>query len=349
MKPIKLIMSAFGPFATETEIDFSVFGGSGLFLISGETGSGKTTIFDGISFALYGEASGGKERRTTKSFRSDFASADAETFVYFEFSHLGKTYQLKRSPEYEKKKVRGEGLTKVPAKAELVVVESGDVFVKTEEVNAKINEIIGLNRDQFSKTVMIPQGDFLSIINAKSDERKLLFRKIFDTAVFSEIQDKLKAKRDVASDRVASLYQTIKECKTFVAVSEEICPKALLDEYFSNPQYVEKILEVLDFQNEKLLTENERIKEEQTALDKSLVKLISLENVNSQFEELADLTKRHEELIKQKENYKSLESRVKKAKNAVLIQPYYDNLVSLKKSFDVENEALIVWPPNAKS
>ena len=111
MKPLKLILSAFGPYANETVIDFTRFGEDGIFLIAGDTGAGKTTIFDAISFALYGEASGGKERRRSKTFRSDYASPRTETFVELTFEHKGETWRIRRNPEYERPKKTGDGTT----------------------------------------------------------------------------------------------------------------------------------------------------------------------------------------------------------------------------------------------
>ena len=111
MKPVKLILSAFGPYADQTEIDFRRFGETGIFLIAGDTGAGKTTVFDAISFALYGEASGGKERRGSKSFRSDYALPETETYVEFTFSHRREIWTVRRNPEYIRAKARGEGTT----------------------------------------------------------------------------------------------------------------------------------------------------------------------------------------------------------------------------------------------
>ncbi len=191
MRPIRLTLSAFGPYAGETGIDFSVLGEDGVFLITGDTGTGKTTIFDAISFALYGEGSGGKERRRSKSFRSDYAAPGARTFVELTFSHRGGTYRVRRNPEYERPKKTGEGMTVQPADAQLIDLDSGEVTEGQQDVNTKIYELLGLTQDQFSRTVMIAQGDFLKILNATSDERKALFQKLFDTSLYADLQQKL--------------------------------------------------------------------------------------------------------------------------------------------------------------
>ena len=209
MKPIKLEMSAFGPYADKTTIDFSVLGEDGIFLVAGDTGAGKTTIFDAISFALYGEASAGKERRISKSFRSDFASADSETYVKLLFEHHGATWAIKRNPEYERPRLRGEGMTKKNADAEIENIDTGQIITGITHVNSTILELLGLTQDQFNQTVMIAQGDFLKILNAKSDVRKEIFKKIFHTSIYSDIQNKLKERDSKYRKERENLEHTI--------------------------------------------------------------------------------------------------------------------------------------------
>ena len=192
MKPIHLILSAFGPYADETHVDFSRFGEDGIYLIAGDTGAGKTTIFDAISFALYGEASGGKERRRSKSFRSDYASARTETFVELTFRHRGETWRIRRNPEYERPKKSGEGTTIQTASAKLANLDTDAEIEGLTEVNARVYELMGLTQDQFTQTVMIAQGDFLKILNASSDDRRALFQKLFNTAIYANLQWKLR-------------------------------------------------------------------------------------------------------------------------------------------------------------
>jgi len=192
MKPLNLTLSAFGPYARESSVDFYRFGEDGLFLIAGDTGAGKTTLFDAISFALYGEASGGKERRKSKSFRSDYASGKTETWVELTFRHKEGTWRVRRNPEYERPKKSGEGFTIQTAWAQLTNLDTGETFEGLTEVNGKVYELLGLTQDQFTQTVMIAQGDFLKILNASSDDRKALFQKLFNTSVFAGLQMKLK-------------------------------------------------------------------------------------------------------------------------------------------------------------
>ena len=191
MKLQTLTLCAFGPFKGETVVDFAAFHGQ-IFLLTGETGAGKTSIFDAISFALYGEASGGKERRSGRSFRSDYADPDTPTYVTLTFSEAGKTYTVTRSPEYERTKKRGSGTTTVPAAATLTTEGEERVVTRIDEVDARVREIIGLDRRQFSRTVMIAQGDFLRILNAGSDERKAMFQNLFHTEIYARAEAALR-------------------------------------------------------------------------------------------------------------------------------------------------------------
>ena len=191
MRPVKLTISAFGPYAGCQVIDFEKLGKKGIYLITGDTGAGKTTIFDAIVFALYGEASG--ENRETTMFRSKYAKEDTETFVEMEFEYRNRIYKVRRNPEYMRKSKRGEGMTKQVADAFLEYPDSRNVVTKTKEVTRAVQELIGLNREQFSQVAMIAQGDFLKLLLAKTEDRIKIFRQIFNTGIYKTIQDKLRA------------------------------------------------------------------------------------------------------------------------------------------------------------
>lgn len=191
MRPVKLTISAFGPYAGCQVIDFEKLGKKGIYLITGDTGAGKTTIFDAIVFALYGEASG--ENRETTMFRSKYAKEDTETFVEMEFEYRNLIYKVRRNPEYMRKSKRGEGMTKQVADAFLEYPDSRNVVTKTKEVTRAVQELIGLNREQFSQVAMIAQGDFLKLLLAKTEDRIKIFRQIFNTGIYKTIQDKLRA------------------------------------------------------------------------------------------------------------------------------------------------------------
>lgn len=192
MRPINLKIQAFGPYAGCAEIDFSRLGG-GLFLITGDTGAGKTSIFDAISFALFGEVSGGKDHKSAKTLRSHFAKDDDETVVEYTFSYRNEIYSVKRSPEYERAKKRGGGTTKKSADA-VLTMPGGGIICGVDTVSEKIREIIGVDRERFSRIAMIAQGDFRKILTEKSKDRSELFRKIFDTKVYERFQERIAEK-----------------------------------------------------------------------------------------------------------------------------------------------------------
>ena len=198
MKPIQLVLSAFGPYVERTVIDFSALGEEGLFLIAGDTGAGKTTIFDAISFALYGEASGGKEKRKSKSFHSDYVSDQTETYVELTFRHRGETWWIRRNLEYQrpakKKKDGMETTTRQAADAQMRNEDTGEEILRMDDVNRRVRELLGLTQDQFTQTVMIAQGDFLKILTASSDDRKKLFRDLFHTNLYVDLQNRLQEK-----------------------------------------------------------------------------------------------------------------------------------------------------------
>lgn len=189
MRPLKLTISGFGPYAGTQELDFSRLGTGGLYLITGDTGAGKTTIFDAITYALFGEASG--DSRDASMLRSKYAAPDTPTYVELTFDYGGKSYQVKRSPEYTRAKTRGTGNTKQAATAELIYPD-GNVVTKLKEVNTAIRDIIGLTRAQFSQIAMISQGDFRKLLQAGTEERQKIFRDIFRTKFYDLLQSKLK-------------------------------------------------------------------------------------------------------------------------------------------------------------
>lgn len=189
MRPTKLTISGFGPYAGQTVLEMDRLGTSGLYLITGDTGAGKTTIFDAITFALYGEASG--ESREPGMLRSKYADADTPTFVELTFVYGDKSYTVRRNPEYERPARRGGGLTSQKADAELTMPD-GRVLTKVREVNEAVRTILGVDRSQFSQIAMIAQGDFLRLLLADTKERQSIFRELFRTGGYQVLQERLK-------------------------------------------------------------------------------------------------------------------------------------------------------------
>ena len=202
MKPLKLTMSAFGSYAGKNVIDFTGQQ-QGIFLITGDTGAGKTTIFDAITYALYNQTSGGE--RNGNMMRSQYAQPETETYVELEFLYRGQTYRVRRNPDYKiTKKLKNGKIReqKVPHSVELTLPD-GTVFPeKKNATDAKIIEILGLTADQFSQIVMIAQGDFLKLLYTKSDERKMIFSKLFRTDIYWKIQENLRRKSMEMDERI---------------------------------------------------------------------------------------------------------------------------------------------------
>lgn len=223
MKPIKLIISAFGPYADQMpEIDFEPFGNKGLFLISGDTGAGKTTIFDAICFSLYGETSG--RYRGSKNLRSEYAEPATESFVDFYFSHQGKCYHVYRQPSYDRPKQRGEGF--LTEKENAVFYCEGEKPIEgTTSVNKAVEELLRIDFKQFKQIAMIAQGEFWSLLNASTDDRTKILRTIFMTSGYQSMEYKLKDRKS------ASFAQKIKTEESVVQYFKEaLAPKE--SEYF---------------------------------------------------------------------------------------------------------------------
>ena len=190
MRPRKLTLSAFGPYAGQVEVDLEQLGERGLYLITGDTGAGKTTIFDAITYALYGQPSG--ESREPSMLRSKYALPDMPTWVELVFSYRGKTYTVRRSPEYERPAKRGGGTTMQKAEVELRLPD-GRTVTRAKEANEEVTRIIGLNRDQFAQIAMIAQGDFRKLLLADTKSRQEIFREIFKTRYYMVFQERMKA------------------------------------------------------------------------------------------------------------------------------------------------------------
>lgn len=187
MKPIKLTMQAFGPYAEKEVIDFTVFNNRGLFLVSGDTGAGKTTIFDGIVYALYGNLSGAT--RTASMLRSKYAKETTKTEVELEFEVHGKRYVITRTPQYERAKARGAGTTTQPASASLVFVDQERApLTKNGEIAQAIDDLIGLNYEQFTQVAILAQGEFLKLLLAKTADRTEIFRELFKTQEYDQFR-----------------------------------------------------------------------------------------------------------------------------------------------------------------
>jgi len=218
MRPLTLTLSAFGPYAGKVTLDMEQLGEGGLYLITGDTGAGKTTLFDAITFALYGEASG--DHREADMLRSLYADWDTPTFVELVFSYGGKRYRVKRSPAYDRPKKKGEGFVKEQPNAELFYPD-GTVVTKVKEINQAIREIMGIDRAQFTQIAMIAQGDFQKLLFATTEERKKIFRQIFKTEPYQRLQERLKERAGELYRQCEALRQSSRQYLEGVVVEPE--------------------------------------------------------------------------------------------------------------------------------
>ncbi|MDE7310413.1 MAG: AAA family ATPase [Eubacterium sp.] len=268
MKPVRLLLSAFGPYAGETEIDFEQFGAQGLYLITGDTGAGKTTIFDAISFALYGEASG--EVRRAEMFRSKYAKEDVPTYVKLTFDYRGKRYTVRRNPEYMRPKGRGTGYTLQRAEAELTYPETDGraPVTKAKEVTKAVTELIGLDRRQFAQIAMIAQGDFQKLLLAGTEERIGIFRQIFKTGMYKNLQEQLKAAEGDKRRAYEELKRSINQYMESILCGDDT-PAAERMQKLSEGKFDGRIAEGLDVLEQMCIEEQAAV----AALDEKTEKL----------------------------------------------------------------------------
>ena len=198
MRPLKLEISAFCSYSGRTVIDMEMLGESGIYLITGDTGAGKTTIFDAITYALYGMPSGAN--RDVSSLRSMYAPPHISTYVNLTFSHKEKAYRIERNPAHSRAKKEGGKVTNAAVNADLYELADGEeknIASGTSKVNEAVADILGIDHKQFCHIAMIAQGDFVKLLTAKSEERQRIFRKLFDTQLYDNMQNILKENEEV--------------------------------------------------------------------------------------------------------------------------------------------------------
>lgn len=305
MRPIKLIMTAFGPYAGKTPVNLDELGQSGLYLITGDTGAGKTTIFDAIVYALYGEASG--QNRDASMFRSKYANADTPTEVYLEFEYAGKNYKVKRNPEYERPKSRGEGFTTQKADAELVL-PNGDVVTGIKNVTDKIVDIMGIDRNQFLQIAMIAQGDFLKLLLASTKDRIDIFRKIFKTYNYKVIQDKLRDEASALGKKCEESERSVKQYIGGIVCDEDDALMIEVEKAKKGELTTSEVIILL----ERLLESDKEKGESITAVIDSLDK--TLEEINTQLGKAEEIEKTRASLEQSRSMLPQKEEEVKSAK-----------------------------------
>lgn len=293
MRPNKLVLSAFGPYASKVELDLSKLGENGVYLITGDTGAGKTTIFDAITFALFGKPSG--DIRDVKTLRSEYANEEIETYVELDFIYHDEEYHIYRRPEYTYTHVQKNGEVKQRSKATdaYLILPNGDRIVKPTEVTKQVEQLLGMKRDQFRQIAMIAQGSFLEILNADTKERGRLFEKVFMTSKYSVLMDRLnqmaKESSIALNDAKLRLQQIISDIRVPEILQEQY--EQTLETFAMNdiqPVYdlldniiigAKKGIENLQKQKEQVQKQLQKSRKEETEKTKQLQDLLSLEKL----------------------------------------------------------------------
>lgn len=270
MRPLKITISAFGPYAGKVELNLNDLGTNGLYLITGDTGAGKTTIFDAIVFALFDAASG--DSRKSYMFRSKYADADTPTYVELTFRYNNKDYTVRRNPEYERPKKSGDGFTTEKADATLTMPD-GSVIAKRKDVDAKIKEIIGIDRDQFMQIAMIAQGDFKKLLNASTDERIKIFRHIFKTSNYRTLQEKLKFEANDLSRQCDEVKRSVKQYIDGILCDEDDVLYIEVEKAKKSQLLTEEVIELIETLLNSDREKADKLNTEISHLDKELEKI----------------------------------------------------------------------------
>lgn len=337
MKPLKLTMQAFGPYAGNEEIDFTALGNRTMFVISGKTGSGKTTIFDAISYAIYGKASG--EDRNGPELRSQFAKDELLTEVSLDFSLRNKAYSITRSPQQLKKKEKGDGYTQLGAKAELYMwAENGEkklLASKINDVEEKIKEIMLIDANQFRQILMIPQGEFRKLLTSDSKDKELILQRLFHTQLYKMVEDKLKEEATVlkrtVEDQVQSRNEAIRRIQA--VTNEEL--RGYLDADSVNDTIIMPLLKAeIAGMGEVLEQLNNQLKEKVQEQDKLKGQLFEAEAILKQLQTKEELKGHKARLVSQEEVFIEKEQQVERAQKAALLAKQEELCHRLKRELD---------------
>lgn len=327
MKPLLLTMSAFGSYGGVETVDFEKIS-HGIFLITGDTGAGKTTIFDAITFALFGETSG--QKREPSMMRSQYAGEEEDTYVTLKFKEQDRIYEITRSPSYSrmskrKNKNGAYSSISVPGKARLLMPDGGEYPGNIRDIGQKIRELIGVDQDQFSQIAMIAQGDYLRLLHASSKERKEIFGRIFNTGIYSRIQLKLKEKyKELYGIMEDNSKLCIHELQTMEFLPDSPFKESWMDLLECYETKTEELKEVLSLylkdMKEQQGTLQEKRKQKQEALSEVEALLIRANEVNELFDSLLKAKEALSALEEQGEGWKQTEQRIKRAEQAEKVE-----------------------------
>ena len=345
MKPQKLTLCAWGPYRKKQEVDFTAFYQQGIFLITGATGAGKTTIFDAITYALYGALSGETRDKERNSVRSDFAGPDEKTYVELVMEHGGQSYRILRSPEYMRPKKRGgaDSLTKEKENAVLYYPD-GRVTEGVREVNAALQELLVLDYQQFKKISMIAQGEFARLLVAPPKEKTGIFREIFGTGIYEQFTQRLKLRAGELNSRVEEQKHRLEEDIRLLGMdidreswSEEI--KSSFKELTEAPNWnYEELADCLLRMEKEAKKQHERCKREYAKLDKLVeelaAKLAGQREENNRIIRYRETCELREQLKENEAEYKKKEERHKRAMNAALVEGVWEKKTQLSEQLE---------------
>lgn len=336
MRPVKITMSAFGPYKGEEVVEMSKLGKSGVYLITGDTGAGKTTIFDAITFAFYGEASG--DTREGFMLRSKYAEPNVETFVELDFEYAGKLYRIRRNPKYERPKERGEGMTTKNADVTLWYLD-GDgsikkIVHKNSEVKKCVEEIMGIDCDQFRQIAMIAQGDFKKVLTADTKTRQEIYNKIFKTGKYRKIQDKLSKRKSELERECEMKEQLIKSDINALTSDKSNLLRFDLDNAKQNG-ITKDIMEIA----ERIIQDDERLLVKLKDEDKRLDEDINKKNVL--IEKARNVERLKQSLEENRSNTEKKQTEEQQAKEALDAEKSHtDEIEELKRKISLAKENL---------
>ncbi len=335
MRPKYLEMSAWGPYKEAVKVDFEAFDSGALFLITGPTGSGKTTIFDGICFAIYGNTSGREREKAT--LRSDFAAADRDTYVHFIFTHNGLTYEVKRNPEYlrpSKRKNQKGAVTYTTEKENAVLhMPDGSILAGVTTVNRKLQEVMALDYSQFKQISMIAQGEFDKMLTAPSQEKTKIFRSIFGTEKFDYFTQALKTKAASSYRKVSEYTHRIEEdVKIYGKGEEEI--EILAAEEHINYDMIENVFasRLMHYKEEKLRLSKE-LEEKEVILGIEQAAYAKALEQQKKLEQLQHEKTQYDKLMEQKGQYEETKKKLLSFKEALEISREYELCLEAEKTY----------------
>ena len=310
MKPIKLSIQAFGPFADKQTLDFSQLGNNPLFLINGSTGSGKSTLLDAMCFALYGKTSGAE--REASQMRCDHASADTITEIEFTFSIKDKIYKVQRQPMQERAKARGEGTTIQQTEASLWLIEDDSeqllVSKSAQQVNQQLQQIIGLDSEQFRQVMVLPQGKFREFLLADSNQRERIFSTLFQTHIYQRLEEKLKSNAQALKNDNERIKDTKAELFNSLACEDSQTLRQALKAAKAQVESTEKLRDEAQKNRDALQTQRD-----------------TAEALHKEFEELSHQQAELKKLEAQANEQQALKATLSQCANALEVKPIYEN------------------------